>query len=286
MPASRDPPSGQEDRIGKRLTGQQVERFERDGIVFPVRVYRPEEMALRMDRLREIETRRAGRLPPALNAKAHLLIPWLWDMVHEPAVVDAVEDLLGPDLLCWGTSFISKSGPDARHVTWHQDATHWHLTEPRAVTAWVAFTHSGRDNGCVRVIPGTHREPLPHRDSGDRFNMLGMREEVATAIEAERAVDVVLEAGEMSLHHPLVVHGSEPNRSSLRRTGFAIRYIPACVAQIPGFRNSATLVRGRDHGHFDLEAAPEGLFHPAALRRHAQVLRRGMEVIFGTRRRA
>jgi non-haem Fe2+, alpha-ketoglutarate-dependent halogenase len=268
--------------MGKCLTREQIERFDSDGVVFPVRVCAADDMAMRMSWLREIEARRAGRLPPALNAKAHLLVPWLWDLVHDPAIVDAVEDLLGPDLLCWGTSFISKNGPDARHVTWHQDATHWHLSEPRAVTAWVAFTPSTRENGCVRVIPGSNRHAVPHRDSGDRLNMLGMREEVAIAVDTDRAVDLVLQPGEMSLHHPLVVHGSEPNPSTLRRTGFAIRYIPAEVAQEPGLRNSATLVRGRDHGHFEPEIAPEGLFHPAALRRHAQVLRRGMEVIFGT----
>jgi hypothetical protein len=268
--------------VGKRLTREQIERFHGDGVVFPVRAYPPDEIAMRLEWLRQIEMRGAGRLPPALNAKAHLLVPWLWDMVHDPVIVDAVEDLLGPDLLCWGTSFISKSGSDERYVTWHQDATHWHLTEPRAVTAWVAFTSSTRETGCVRVIPGTAGDALPHRDSGDRLNMLGMREEVTSPLDASRAVDVVLAPGEMSLHHPLVVHGSEPNRSTRRRTGFAIRYIPADVGQTEGLRNSATLVRGRDRGHFDLELAPEGLFDPAALRRHARILRQGMAVIFGS----
>ena len=272
--------------MGKCLSEQQVQRFRHDGAVFPVRAYSEAGIAQRMDWLLEIEARRAGRLPPALNAKAHLLIPWLWDMVHDPAIVDAVEDLLGPDLLCWGTSFISKNGADPRHVTWHQDATHWHLTRPVAVTAWVAFTASRRDNGCVRIIPGTHLKPLPHRDSGDRFNMLGMREEVSGDFDISQAVDLELDPGEMSLHDPLVVHGSEPNHSTERRTGFAIRYIPADVAQTQGLQNSATLVRGRDRGHFALETAPEGLFHPAAMRRHADILRRGMEVIFGTPRRA
>ncbi|MGE0415544.1 MAG: phytanoyl-CoA dioxygenase family protein [Acetobacteraceae bacterium] len=268
--------------MGKRLTEDQIERFQRDGVVFPVRAYTTTAIAQRMEWLQAIEDRRAGRLPPALNAKAHLLIPFLWEMVHDPVIVDAVEDLLGPDLLCWGTSFISKRGPDERHVTWHQDATHWHLTRPRAVTAWVAFTPSTRANGCVRAIPGSNQVAVPHRDSHDRLNMLGMREEVTIPLDADRAVDLVLEPGEMSLHDALIIHGSEPNRSNIRRTGFAIRYIPADVAQTAGLRNSATLVRGRDHGHFDLEVAPEDLFHPDAMRRHAQVLRRGMEVIFGT----
>jgi hypothetical protein len=267
--------------MGKRLNESEVARFRRDGLLFPIRAFSVEQMAARLRWLEEIEASRAGRIPPYLNAKVHLLVSWLWDMVHDPAIVDPVEDLLGPDLLCWGTSFISKQGGDARFVTWHQDATHWDLSAPKAVTAWVAFTPSTRANGCVRMISGSNRRQVPHRDSGAKLNMLGRREEVIAPVEDARATDVVLAPGEMSLHDPLIVHGSEPNCSASRRTGFAIRYIPGDVRQRHGQRNSATLVRGRDHGHFDLETAPEGLFHADALRRHRQVFRQGMAVIFG-----
>jgi ectoine hydroxylase-related dioxygenase (phytanoyl-CoA dioxygenase family) len=200
--------------------------------------------------------------------------------VRDSSIVDPVEDLIGPDILCLGTSFISKAARGSRYVTWHQDATHWNLSAPVAVTAWVALTPSTRTNGCVRVIPGTNKKGLPHRDNGDRANMLGRREEVLGGIDAAQAVDVVLAPGEMSLHDPLVVHGSEPNRSVARRTGFAIRYIPAHAALRDGQRSSATLVRGRDHGHFDLEVPPEGLFHPAAMQRHARIVRLLLAVIF------
>jgi non-heme Fe2+,alpha-ketoglutarate-dependent halogenase len=266
------------------LTEAQVARYETDGALHPLRVLAETEAAALLERLEAVEARRAGRLPPALNAKAHLLLPWLWELVHLPAIVDPVADLLGPDLLCFGTSFISKPGTDARHVTWHQDATHWHLSEPRGITAWIALTPSTRENGCVRVLPGTHRRVVAHRDSQDRLNMLGMREEVVEPLDIDAAVDMALAPGEMSIHHPLVIHGSEPNTSGARRTGFAIRYIAGDVGQTDGLRNSATLVRGRDHGLFDLEQPPEGAFHPDAMRRHAEVLRRGMRVIFGTGR--
>lgn len=272
--------------MGKALSAAEIVRYRADGALHPLRVLSEGEAAACLARLEAEEARRAGRLPPALNAKAHLLLPWLWDLVHHPTIVDAMEDLLGPDLLCWGTSFISKSGRDDRHVTWHQDATHWHLTDPRAVTAWVALTPSTRENGCVRVLPGTHRHVVAHRDSGDRLNMLGMGEEVAAPVDGAAAQDMALAPGEMSLHHPLVIHGSEPNRSGARRTGFAIRYIAGDVGQAGGFANSATLVRGRDHGRFALEVPPEGPFHPDAMRRHADVVRQGMRVIFGTGRAA
>lgn len=266
----------------RRLQNSQIAQFARDGFVFPVRAYSSDEMAARLEWLQDIEASKAGRIPPALNAKIHLLVPWAWDMVHDPRIVDAVEDLIGPNLACWGTSFIIKNGPEARHVTWHQDATHWSLNLPRAVTAWLAFTPSNADNGCVRMLPGSHRHSVAHRDSGDPLNMLGMREEVIEAVDETRAVDVELAPGEISLHHPLVIHGSEPNRSRARRVGFAIRYIPAEVRQREGRRNSVTVVRGGGFDDFEHERAPEGLFHADALARHKRALRLGMEVIFNT----
>jgi hypothetical protein len=264
----------------KRLTAEQIARFNADGVVFPVAAIGSGEARDALRKLEELEAARAGRLPPSQNAKPHLLLPWLWDLVHDSRIVDAVEDLLGPDILCWGTSFISKRPADERYVTWHQDATHWGLSLPAAVTAWVALTPSTRRNGCVRMLPGTHARQQPHDHPADPRNMLGRRERVTTAIDECCAVDVELAAGEMSLHHPLVIHGSEPNRSDQRRTGFAIRYIPAHVEQTGGRRNCATLVRGRDHGLFDLEERPRAPFDPAAVRHHAFALRKGMSIIF------
>jgi hypothetical protein len=256
-----------------------VLRFRRDGFLHPRRAMDADEAASLHGRLEALETARAGRLPPALNAKPHLLLPWLWALVHDARIVNPVAALLGPDLLCWGTSFISKRADDGRYVSWHQDATHWGLSSPEAVTAWIALTPSRPDTGCVRMLPGTHLAQRPHGHTGDAANMLGRREVVMAAIDEAAAVDIVLAPGEMSLHHALVIHGSAPNTGATRRTGFAIRYIPASTRQV-GRRNSATLVRGRDHGHFDLEQAPAAAFDPAAMLRHRTILRQGMSVIF------
>ena len=262
------------------LTPSQRDAFERDGFVAPVDVLGPAEVAGHLASLEALEASRAGRLPPAMNAKPHLLVRWLWDLVHDPRIVEPVADLMGPDLLCWGTSFISKSGKDEKFVSWHQDATHWKLAEPRAVTAWLALTPSRRDNGCVRFVPGSHQSVVPHEDTSDPDNLLGRRERVLADLDEASAVDAELGAGQMSIHHALVIHGSEPNRSGSRRTGFAIRYLPAEVAQADGRQNFATLVRGRDHGAFALETGPEADFHPEAVKRHAQSIRAGMRVIF------
>jgi phytanoyl-CoA dioxygenase PhyH len=266
----------------KRLDRQQVETFGHDGVLFPVRALPPEEAAEALARLERIEAARAGRLPPASNAKPHLLIPWLWDIVNDARILDPVEDLLGPDILCFATSFIIKNADSERYVAWHQDATYWGLSAPTAVTAWVALSPSTPENGCVRFVPGSHRAPLAHDNTGDPKNILGRRERLVGEIDDTKAVSAILGPGEMSLHDVLIVHGSDPNRSRARRVGFSIRYIPADLRSVGRDRNSATLVRGRDFGHFELEERPEGEFHPAAVARHSGVLRRTMSSIFAS----
>jgi len=192
-----------------------------------------------------------------------------------------VMDILGPDLLCWAASFFAKAPGEPEHVPWHQDATYWGLSEPRALTAWIAFSPSLRENGCMRVVPRTHLGPAPHRDTFSASNMLPGREEVALDIDEAQVVNVVLQPGEMSLHDLLIVHGSRPNDGGVRRVGFAVRYIAGDLAQTGVERVSATLISGRDHGTFDLETEPEGEFHPAALRRHAEITRRWMRMVAG-----
>lgn len=254
-------------------------RYRRDGVLFPLRALPGEEIAECLRRLESVERARAGRLPPSLSLKPHLLIPGLWDLVHDPRILGPVEALLGPDLLCWASSFFSKAPGQPQHVPWHQDASYWGLDRPIALTAWVAFTPSSPENGCLRIVPGSQHTLLPHGDSRDPANMLFGRETVLARVDEERAVDVILSPGEMSLHHPLLLHGSRANRSGQRRIGFAIRYIAGDLRQIGDMRGSATLVRGRDHGHFDLERQPEGEFHPAALERHRVLLRRFVSLI-------
>jgi hypothetical protein len=263
----------------QQLTETEVQAFTRDGILFPMPVFERDEIGDRLSRLETIETRMAGRLPPAMNVKSHLLIPWLWDMVHDPRIVERVASLLGPDILCWAAGFFSKAGASSDFVAWHQDTTYWGLSSSQALTAWIAFTPSNADNGCMRVVPGRHHRPLSHREHSAAANMLARQEELEEVVNENDAIDVVLAPGEMSLHDGLAVHGSRPNSSGSRRVGFAIRYIAGHLETV-GHRSCATLVRGRDHGHFDLEQRPEGEFDAAALAHHGASLRRWMKLVF------
>lgn len=265
----------------KRLTDADVERYQRDGILFPVDVMSPAEAQQMLQRLESTERDLGGRLAGRNNQKPHLLHPWMDQLVRHPAILDAVEDVLGPNLLCWGSQFFSKNPGDESYVSWHQDGTYWGLSSPDVMTAWVALTPSLPQNGCMRVIPGTHKRQVPHADTFAESNLLSRGQEIAVEVDLDQAVDVVLQPGQMSLHHVLIFHGSEQNRSDIRRIGFAIRYVPTSVSQTSGIRESALLVRGVDEfGHFDHETSPESDMHPDAVARHKQVIDRQMQILY------
>jgi ectoine hydroxylase-related dioxygenase (phytanoyl-CoA dioxygenase family) len=150
----------------------------------------------------------------------------------------------------------------------------------------VAFTGSTRDNGNMRVIPGSHLAPVAHVDTFHPHNLLSRGQEISVEVDASRAADILLDAGEMSLHHVLIVHGSGANVSGDRRIGYAIRYIPTRIRQLAGPRDSATLVRGADaFGHFELEPRPDADLEPAMLRVHAEISDQQARILYrGTSR--
>lgn len=267
--------------MGKRLTAEQVDRYGRDGILFPIDVAPPADSGSLLERFEATERAHGGALAGRVSQKPHLLYPWMDQLVRSPAILDAVEDVLGPNLFCWGSQFFTKNPQDPGYVSWHQDGTYWGLSSPDVMTAWVALTPSVPENGCMRVVPGTHKSQVPHADTFAESNLLSRGQEIAVEVDLAQAVDVVLQPGQMSLHHVLIVHGSEPNRSDMRRVGFAIRYVPTHVSQSSGIRESALLVRGVDEfGNFDHETAPEADMHPAAVARHKVVIDRQMQILY------
>jgi non-heme Fe2+,alpha-ketoglutarate-dependent halogenase len=270
----------------KILTQAQIDTYWRDGCVFPVRVMPAAEAIGIRRKLETFEAANGGPLKGALRHKSHLLFTWLADLVRQTKIVDAIEDLYGPNLLCWTTNFFIKEANNPAFVSWHQDSTYWGLDRPDVVTAWVALTPSNKANGAMEFIPGTHtKDQIPHRDTFAKNNLLTRGQEVAVEVDASQAVAVELQPGEISLHHVRLVHGSPPNPTNDRRIGFAVRYIPTSVRQVAG-NDSATLVRGVDDQHnFELEPHPardrdhEFLeLHRRIADRNAQILYRGTEV--------
>jgi hypothetical protein len=265
----------------KSLSRDQIARYRAEGYLAPLRVMSAAEAGALRARLEAVEARLGGPLRGDLRHKSHLLFPFLADLVRHPAILDAVEDLIGPDILCWNSNFFIKEAATPSFVSWHQDSTYWGLSSADVVTAWVALTPSNLANGAMAVIPGSQTlDQAPHRDTFDRNNLLTRGQEIAVAVDEAAAVPLVLEPGEMSLHHVRLVHGSPPNPSPDRRIGFAIRYIPTSLRQLEG-EDSATLVRGIDRfGHFELEPRPETDLAADMLAYHRRIAERSARILY------
>ena len=266
--------------MAKILTQAQIDQFREQGFVSPIRVMSAAEAFGYRRQLERFERETGGPLGGHLRHKSHLVFTWLADLVRHPRILDAVDDLYGPDLLCWTTNLFIKEKASPAFVSWHQDSTYWGLSQPDAVTAWVAFTPANAGNGAMEVIPGSHKlDQIPHRETFAEHNLLTRGPEIAIKVDQSKAVRLDLEPGEISLHHVRLVHGSLPNRSDDRRIGFAIRYIPTHVRQLFG-DDSASLVRGEDrYGHFELEPRPKREMDPDMLALHQAINERTAKIM-------
>jgi len=268
----------------KALTPEQVASFHYNGFLYPIPALSPEEIATYLAGVERLETELGSPVADAdskWRSHAYAHSPWFNDLIRHPRILDAVEDVIGPDILCWGTTFFTKEARNPGYVSWHQDSTYWGLEPPDIITAWVAFTDSNAANGAMRVIPGTHKmDQVPHRDTFAADNLLSRGQEIEVEVNERDAAMLELAAGEMSLHHVRLIHGSDPNPSDDRRIGFAIRYVPTYVRQVAGSTDSATLVRGEDRFHnFELEQRPDADMSPGALAHHAAVAERYSQIL-------
>jgi non-haem Fe2+, alpha-ketoglutarate-dependent halogenase len=265
----------------KLLSPAAVEAFQRDGYFAPVRVMSAGDARRYRDALQTHEAEAGQPLQGNLRHKTHLLFTWADELVHHPKVLDVVEDVIGPDILCWTTNFFIKEANSPGFVSWHQDSTYWGLDPDDVVTAWIAFTDVTPENGYMQVIPGSHKiDQLPHVDTFHKDNLLSRGQEIAVEVDTSKAVGLALQAGEMSLHHIKVVHGSDANRTGDRRIGLAIRYIPTYVRQTK-VRDAAMLVRGTDKfHHFDYEPRPQADLDAAALAAHADSVARQVKALY------
>ena len=257
------------------------ERFEKDGYVFPLRAMSREEALAYLARLEAYEATATGPIGSNLRHKVHLLFTWANELVRHPAILDAVELAIGPNILCWSTNFFIKEANDPGFVSWHQDSTYWGLEPPEVITAWFAFSDAPVESGAMRFLPGSHRMgQIAHADTFHEDNLLTRGQEVQLDVDDADGVDVPLEAGEFSLHHVRLVHGSKPNTTAHRRIGLAIRYIPTTVRQRK-VQDSAMLVRGRDdERHFLAEGDPEADLDAAAVAAHKAAVERQMGALY------
>ena len=264
------------------LTGHQVERFERDGFLFPIDAMAASEAITFRDRFEQTEKDyAAGNHDRPLShylmgGGSHAVCPLASDLCRHPGIVDAVESLLGSDLMAWNVSFFIKDAKDGKVVTWHQDLTYWGFGDTSdQVTAWIALTPSTVENGCMRFVAGSHRRHLVlHRESPSEENLLSRGQEIAIEVDENEATDILLEPGQFSLHHGLLFHASGPNMSDDRRIGVAIRYVNPNARQVDGSKEHALLVRGVDRvQNFIHFAAPRHGFGPSEIALHGEIMR-------------
>jgi hypothetical protein len=251
--------------MGKHLSDAQVAFFREQGYCYPLDALSAPEAAACRAKLEAYEKQAGHDANRTLKIKGNLAFPWLMDLGRNARILDAVEDVIGPDILLFGASVFAKDGRDPRYVSWHQDSAYFGLTPHEEVTAWVAFTPANSVNGCLRVLPGAHRGPdMKHVETFAKDNMLAKGQSLE-GIDESKAVEMPLAPGQFSLHHERMPHSSLPNRSHDRRIGFAFFYIPAHVKPISG-HGKATLVRGVDRfGHWEPDALPERDLDPRAM---------------------
>ena len=255
----------------KKLTDLQVSQFQETGFLsaFPV-LSAAQALHLRAY-LETFEAENDGVLTGSLRFKNHLLFKWLSDLIRSPKILDAVEDIIGHNIMVWSTDWWIKEANSPQFVSWHQDSQYWGLDTAKLVTVWVALSPSTIESGCMRILPGSHVGPdLAHEETYHDDNML-TRGQSISGIDEDKAVNLEVQTGQAVLFAFRIAHASYPNQTDDRRIGLAIRYIPTDTQQQYSDQDSAALVRGVDnYQHFELEPEPRYDFDPVTVAFHKE----------------
>ena len=243
------------------LSTAQHAQYKREGVVFPFRILDAEKARELADHCSVLRSRMGHWVASPQISKPHLVSRAMADVIRNETLLDAVESIIGPDILCWTVTVFAKSPKSGGYVGWHQDRTYWGLSpEEQVVTAWLALTDAHCDNGCMSVLRGSHLQGnRDHEIVPNTENILLSGQEVAIERhEKDDLVHVELDPGEASIHHSKVVHGSNPNKSDRPRVGLSIQYISAEVRQRNnGGVDSASAVRGNtSRSKLELEPLP------------------------------
>ena len=241
----------------KRLTESQLDHFNELGFVSGIRLFEPRECSEIRDRIEAFEAERPRDAVWAFDIKANLLFDWVYQLGAQEATLDAVEDLLGPDIFNTNTVFRIKQPGSGTNYGWHQDAARIEVA-PCFVIAYLAITASTPENGGLRVVPGSHRSALPFEIIVNEDGQAQRKVTRTLQVKESDALDLTLEPGEVTFFSGLLLHGSRANRSRHRRIAILTDYTAAHARQSQG-RGSGQLVRGVDAWeHIAPEPAPAG----------------------------
>ena len=231
--------------MSKVLTKEQIEQYHDQGFISPIRVISKREALSIKNELEQVE----AEFPEEINAEnrnnLHLSFAFLDKLAHNKIIVDAIEDLIGPNISLWASVMFIKEPSSKHYVSWHQDATYMGLDSMNFPTPWIALSPSNKETGCMTMISGSHKLKIQEHEDTFAENNILTRGQVIQDVDESRAVDLILEPGEMSIHHGAVIHGSQPNKGNQRRIGFSLQsYMPNNISQVVG-RNIWTHVRGQ-----------------------------------------
>jgi len=266
----------------KALTREQVDSFHHNGFLFPIPALTPAEIATCLAGLRRLETELGSPVAEAdikWRSHAYAHSPWFNDLIRHPRILDAIEDVIGPDILVWTSTFFIKEAHSPTFAAWHQDGTYFGLEPKEQVCAWVALTDASAEAGCMESLSsrGAPRQ-MRHAPLGLANSINRAGQTIMETLDDARPVAMALRAGEFSLHHELAVHRSAPNNASHRRIGIGLNYIPCHVRVDSSVRLKAMVVRGEDrYGHFELIDPPAAERDAAALAVHQAVSERYRE---------
>ena len=228
------------------LSSNQLKQYEDEGFVSPINIFSKDKAKEIRNEIELIENNMPEELENSGRYNAHLISPLLDEVTHNSKILDAVQSLIGENILVCGTTLFIKDPKKKGFVSYHQDAKYIGLEPYNWVTAWVAISDSNEENGCMRMWPGSHKDNLKeHNQMFNKDNLL-TRGQTVSNVPIENTTPLILKAGQMSLHHPMVIHGSGVNKSKDRRIGFVIQsYIGTNVKQVLG-KNGVQLARGID----------------------------------------
>ena len=267
--------------MATKLSAEEFSRYQKDGVVAPITVMPPAVAKELCCRLESAEKCFPHQIGPEKRNNAHYVLACLDEIVHHEGILDAVECLIGPDIILTNTVLFIKEPNSLHHVTYHQDATYMGLEPQDSLTAWIALTESTPENGCVRMIQGSHLLDIQrHIDTFGEDNILTRGQQIE-GIDEERALDIELEPGQMSLHHARTIHGSRPNKTGARRIGIALQsFAHPSTRQVHG-EDYALLVRGSDdYGNFTKGPRPTAEVDLANVKFRDRVNARLSEILY------
>jgi len=260
----------------KALTAEQAASYHHDGFLFPLPALSPDEIAASLAGLERLETELGSHVADAeikWRSHAYAHSPWLNDLIRHPRILDAIEDVIGPDILVWTSTFFIKEPGSKTFAAWHQDGAFFGLEPNEQVCAWVALTDASREAGCMEMLSSRGAPRLLHHEAKGLKNSINRAgQTIVEPFDKRKPTAMALPAGSFSLHHEFAVHRSAPNHASHRRVGIGLNYLPPHVRVNSPVRLKAMLVRGEDrYGNFDLIDPPAAERDAAALATHQQV---------------